>query len=398
MSQEIIPRESIKKPSAMIQTNVKGLTLTQRKLVNVLIKIAQESGNQEEYTIPLTTTKELCGITMVGNNDLKQQLLELQNIKIIFNYLGKDNEVWESNVFLPRVRIETQTGVMKFEFTSFIKHQILNPSMYAPLNVYLIAGFKSAYTVVLYEFLRDYLTSPKIPRLSIQEFRDFMGVEEDNYQQFKYLKRDVIDKAVTEINEKTDIYCKYFLEKRGRKYTHIQFAAKKNQVIKSQIGIEVPPAVVSTIPQERRIDAILDILRPYCKPPVDQDFLISNIKYSMRHAKNNFSHYLKKSLNEDYAREEREEFQRKEELTHQREMAKLKKQREMEKQEQLGESLFKALSLEDHLKYTEDVRVELKSLGISNQFITEDLLKMKIIEIILNKKNSEKHGIQADLF
>jgi hypothetical protein len=42
--------------------------------------------------------------------------------------------------------------------------------------------------------------------------------------------------------------------------------------------------------------------------------------------------------------------------------------------------------------------VELKSLEISSQFITEELIKMKIIEKLLSEKRAERQGVQADLF
>jgi hypothetical protein len=42
--------------------------------------------------------------------------------------------------------------------------------------------------------------------------------------------------------------------------------------------------------------------------------------------------------------------------------------------------------------------VELKSLEISSQFITEELIKMKIIEKLLSEKRAERQGVQAGLF
>lgn len=394
------PRELIRKPSAMIQTNVRGLTLTQRKLINALIKIAQVQGDKQEYEMPLVWAKHLCGITMDGNNDLKKQLSDLQDIKIVFNYLGKDSMIWESNVLLPRVRIEPGSGKVCFEFTSFIRNQVIHPTIYAPLDALLIASFSCVHTVVLYEILRDYLNSPRIPLLTIKGLRDLLGIEKGTYEPFKYLKRDVIDKAVSEINEKSDLYCSYTLERSGgRRYTHIQFSVHKNEKPFSvDTRMEIPAAILEVLPEPHRTSAVIDILRPYCLGAIDAGFLISNIRYSHRNARENFPHYLAKALAEDYAAHEREETFIRQTAQEQEEMRRLKAERESAEQENLGETLYNQLNPADLLRYTDQVRLDFKSAGVSSQFITEPVIKAKIVEKLMMERESARAGVQEDLF
>lgn len=376
-----ITKTKINKPSAMIQTNVKGLSLTQRKLINVLIKVAQDNGPREEYTLPISSTKKMCGISMVGNNDLKQQMLALQDVKIIFNYLEKDSEIWESNVLLPRVRIEPNTGIIKFEFTSFIRRQILNPAMYAPLDLLTIACFKSTYTVILYEFLRDYLDAPQIPVLTIDEFRTLMGIEEDCYPEFKYLKRDIVDRAVDEVNEKTEIACTCEVVRAGRKCTHLKFQAFRRQVRPMLPGPRpaLPEAVLTVLPEKHHTETVFDILRPYCEEPFDEAFVVSNIRYALGKAKKNFPFYLAKALTEDFARASRESASQEKKITD-RAAEELRRAHEEQAALELeGNRRYEALQVSELERFEEEIKRELRNEGIQDGYMLKGMIKARVI-------------------
>jgi plasmid replication initiation protein len=84
--------------------------------------------------------------------------------------------------------------------------------MYAPLKILMIASLKNRYSIILYEFLRDYKDSPHgIPKLEIEKFRNLMGVDKDKYKRFYDFKKMFLMSAVDEINEKTDLNCSYKL-------------------------------------------------------------------------------------------------------------------------------------------------------------------------------------------
>jgi len=215
----------------MIQISVKELTLVQRKIINSLIYIAQKTGNCEVYKTKVGLLKDLCNITTMGNDNIKKHFRELNDIKIEFNYLNKDkNNVWEVASLLSCARIIENEGTIEFSFAPFIKEKVLTPSVYTPLDVFLVSRLKSSYSIVLYEFLRDYLTSPVIPKLTIQNLRDLMGIKDNEYEAFKDLRKRVIDVAIKEINDKNDITCGYTVKKEyGNRYAFIQFSVKKKK-------------------------------------------------------------------------------------------------------------------------------------------------------------------------
>lgn len=308
----------IKKHSAMIQISVKELTVVQRRLINSLIYIAQKMGNCSSYKTKVKILKDLCNITSVGNDNLKNSLIELNDIKIEFNYLNKDkNNVWEVTSLLSSARIVENINTVEFEFSNMLREKILNPAIYTPLDIFLISKLKSSYAIVLYEFLRDYITSPAIPRLEIKEIRDLLGIKDNEYKLFQNFKVNVIDFAVKEINEKSDINCSYqLIKEHGNKYSYIQFKATRNvenpaneetldlfALSGSEDAADLK-RVIMELPEKQRTDAVSKILSDYAEK--GNDYIISNIKYTIKKSKDNFGAYLKQALENDYASHERE--------------------------------------------------------------------------------------------
>ena len=378
----------IKKPSAMIQTNVKGLSLLQRKAINSLIHIAQSSGEHNIYKVPIATLKKMCGITTVGNDDIKEQLRTLTDIKIEYNILNKDDEIWEVNVLLAGAVIKPHSGEIQFAFSPFLLKRILNPAIYAPLSIVMTSGFNSTYTLILYEFLRDYLFSPKVPRLTIVEFKDLMGVENNKYKLFKNFRNRVLNNAVNEINIKSDITCSYDLIKNnGNKYSHIQFSVKSSKQSNQTIQLEfttIPQHIINTIPVENCITTVFDIIRPYYQKKCTEEFLISNIEYTNKNHTSNYPAYLKLSFENDYAKPFREIEKKKKTIKQE------KKKNIQEKKNQEKELKQKAWNYFASLP--ERVQVEFKSVAEEKMNAA-----LKIIKIPERRDDIINAQIEKDL-
>lgn len=217
------------KPSAVVQINSIQLTLTQRKIINVLIHVVQsEVDNKIFYYIPIARLKSLCGISMEGNDYIKRQLKELAEIKIEFNILKKDYRAWGICSILSDAIVEYNSGMLKFSFSGTISERIKYPSLYAPINIFIAASFKSSYSVVLYEYLRDYLRYDYVPEMTIECFRKLMSISSGEYKKFSDFKRFIIDVAFNEINEKSDIVFSYKLRKEcGNRYAGITFVVRR---------------------------------------------------------------------------------------------------------------------------------------------------------------------------
>lgn len=109
--------------------------------------------------------------------------------------------------------------------------------LYKNFTQYLIdevSDFKSKYSVRLYELLIKYKDLGSSKKYTIDELRSLLGVENTEYKTMSLFKVNVLDKAVKEINAKTDIQIKYEQFKEGRAISHILFKLSKKKEKKSK--------------------------------------------------------------------------------------------------------------------------------------------------------------------
>lgn len=409
----------IKKHSAMIQTNVGNLTLTQRKAINFLIYVAQKTGNQKTYQTSLANIKQVCNLASTENIAVKEQLKALTKTTIEFNYLDKDKQnIWEITTLLAGCRIVANTGVVEFAFSPFLLEKILYPEMYAPLNIILISGLKCSYAVVLYEFLRDYLTAPSVPMMTIENFRNILGVSESEYKLFQNFKVKVLNPATEEVNLKTDISCRYeLIKEKGvrNKYSHIRFFVskktgnityEKNEDIKNnvadpnmdlfesvvvpfnQIAVKIPEDILSTVPDTQQTEAVKELITRFLEK--GKDFIVSNVKYSLKKAKENFPAYLKQAFEKDYAQHQREV---KEKVINKESVKKHKEiEKEKDKQKSLEvEALVEALPRKEYVKLWKEAEKELLKLHPNNPFFKrESVVIAKMVELYISR-----HDVKA---
>lgn len=90
-----------------------------------------------------------------------------------------------------------------------------------------VAGLKSAYAVRLYELLIQWRTAGKTPVFEIKQFRNQLGLGVDEYPVMGNFKARVLDAAVKQINDHTDIKATYEQHKSGRTITGFSFKFKQ---------------------------------------------------------------------------------------------------------------------------------------------------------------------------
>lgn len=85
------------------------------------------------------------------------------------------------------------------------------------------ASMDSIYSVRLYELLVQWLAAKNTPLFELEKFRDQLGIEANEYKRMGNFKLRVLDLAVKEINEKSDIIVSYSQVKKGRTITGFKF-------------------------------------------------------------------------------------------------------------------------------------------------------------------------------
>lgn len=92
-----------------------------------------------------------------------------------------------------------------------------------------LAEVTSLYAVRLYELLIRWRTVEKTPIFELEKFRGQLGLGVNEYKAMGDFKKRVLDLAIKQINEHTDITVKYEQHKQGRTITGFSFAFKQKK-------------------------------------------------------------------------------------------------------------------------------------------------------------------------
>ena len=92
-----------------------------------------------------------------------------------------------------------------------------------------VAGLQSKYAVRLYEILIAWRSTGKTPFFEIEDFRKKIGVGVSEYTTLWNFKQRVLELALEQINEHTDITATYEQHKKGRVITGFSFKFKQKK-------------------------------------------------------------------------------------------------------------------------------------------------------------------------
>ena len=96
-------------------------------------------------------------------------------------------------------------------------------SNFTSYEIQQISSLSSAYAIRLYELLIKWRSLGQTPLINIDDFRKQLGVGIDEYQRMGAFKERVLNLAMQQINEHTDIIVNYEQHKTGRVITGFSF-------------------------------------------------------------------------------------------------------------------------------------------------------------------------------
>jgi len=208
------------------------LTLLSRRIYNALLYHSQRQGVDEPvYRLALS---ELIGDARFNSNNtelLKSHLRDMQATTIEWSTSSSSLKRWVSSQLLGTVTIEEQGRgrpcMVTWRYPDEIKERLVKPHQYTRVLLEMSSQMRSYSAAVLYEIGARYLTSPG--RLSMREdviwwAAVLTGRSDIKEVDYRFLKRDVISKALAEIDALCEEFGLELIEhKRGRKIEEIQF-------------------------------------------------------------------------------------------------------------------------------------------------------------------------------
>lgn len=226
------PQNALKNTSFVVKGNAlieARYRLSLQESHVVLWLLTRIRPDDEDFKLHLLNIQEFAN--MVG---LKAdgQYTELQSItenlmRRILKISEPDTQDVLQVAWLSSAKYQKRKGCVLLRFDPGLKPYLLQlKSHFTKISIVDTLKLKSLYAVRVFELLLQY-DSIGTRKMSLEDLRNYCGIDEDEYIGYGMFKCKVIEKAKTEINGKTDYLIDYKEIKESRKVVAIQWTIKK---------------------------------------------------------------------------------------------------------------------------------------------------------------------------
>ncbi|WP_151778288.1 replication initiation protein RepM [Acinetobacter brisouii] len=225
------------KDNALINASY-NLEVTEQRLILLSIIRARETGqgissdskleiHASDYASRFDVTKE------AAYNALKNAVNNLFERKFSFKEIHKDTnkEIVVKSRWVSRIAYVDDLATLEVTFAPDVVPLITRlEKHFTSYQLKQVAQLTSKYAIRLYEFLIAWRDVGKTPVISLSEFREKLGLEINEYQKMVNFKSRVLEPAIKQINELTDIHVKYEQYKTGRSISGLSFTFKHKKI------------------------------------------------------------------------------------------------------------------------------------------------------------------------
>ena len=132
--------------------------------------------------------------------------------------------------WVDKIGYEPQSGIVFLRFTQDIVPLITRlEENFTKYELEQVSRLTSSYAIRLYELLIQWRSAGKTPIFDLAIFRQQLGVEAQQYKTMSNFKTYVLDFALNQVNELTDITAKYEQHKKGRSISGFSFTFKQKK-------------------------------------------------------------------------------------------------------------------------------------------------------------------------
>lgn len=217
------------------------ISCLQRKVWNVLLRTAYEELPDKtvlEHRIPVKDLCEYAGFDSKNTGYLKQALEDLATTKLTWNIIDEAGKhEWGVSTALAAAKL--RDGMCTYEFSKSLREKLYNPEFYANIDMLILRRFSSGHALALYENVVRYRGVWQTPLLGLPLLRDLLGVASNSsYDEFKIFNRAVIQPAMKEINQVSDIAIEMEMSRERRKVVALRFKVRENSQPSLPIEVE----------------------------------------------------------------------------------------------------------------------------------------------------------------
>ena len=218
------------KSNELIENFIFNATELELQILNYAVAVTNPYWEAKDHIYRISIPELVTTYKTKSKNAYKVYREALERLQVrTYRYHNGVKEVTE-NVLRKIMRDTTDNSYLEICFNDYIATRLNNlKGLFTQYNIKQIAMFSSRYSFMLYE-----LCAMRLQQLSNRSFSLKIGIESlrknlnlgKKYSIFAELRRNVLEKAKTQINKHSDINLDYQVIKTGRTPTHIKFTAR----------------------------------------------------------------------------------------------------------------------------------------------------------------------------
>lgn len=207
------------------------LSLTEQRLILLAIiqARAEKMTSSNEFKVQVSSYINAFGVERSTAYEALQKAVDtLINRRFSYYRIVNDQQEKVTTNWVQSVAYATNESYIKIKFTDDVMPLITQlEKHFTSYQLEQVKDLSSIYAIRLYELMMQWRSSGKTQQIPIDELRYKLGIEPDQYKQMVNFKTKVLDFAIDQINEHTDIKASYEQHKEGRSITGFTFTFKE---------------------------------------------------------------------------------------------------------------------------------------------------------------------------
>lgn len=222
------------KDNALINASY-NLELTEQRLIMLAIINARESGHgitaDSKLEIHASDYAKLFNVSADASyKALKEAVNNIFNRQ--FSYTAEYKKTGKVGIvrsrWVSRIFYVDDLALLEITFAPDVVPLITRlEEHFTKYEAKQVAHLTSKYATRLYELLIAWREVGKVPQLELNEFRNRLGLIDNEYTAMSDFKKRVLEPSIKQINEHTDITVTYEQHKKGRTITGFSFKFKQ---------------------------------------------------------------------------------------------------------------------------------------------------------------------------
>lgn len=246
---EIADPVRLKKNNAAIYVQNSSFNLVTRRMINACMYIARPNIlTKDRHEVDLDYFLFLCNFNSRNVRHLREEFRKILTTPIeaaILDAGNPERDLWHGTPLLYDITLGR--GKLSFRVPESLRNSIHHPETYTYLSLRTLANFSSQYAHVLYEIASSMHFRGETGWWTVDEFRNLMGATGDVHREFKFLKQKVINPAMKQINEDSDLLLTLDVRKDGRTITHVRFLIEMKHDRKKQEALQLSESLYKTL-------------------------------------------------------------------------------------------------------------------------------------------------------